>query len=205
MPLCQWRWTKFGCPGVKFSLWQPTWRCALDLWPRRAADTAVPHLLLSSIHTASRLSFVPTFCPARRLDHQRDIPFHTMPQSTIKAGGKEWRGMKTFGITEFHFPRTHYAEWCSACPQSCWRSACWWEVLNELLVLLCLHTQQFAANLLNCVFLNSWAFPQFCPSDFLPVWVNWPPTPPHVTVTSPQSHCQVNMGTGGTEGLTSMQ
>lgn len=91
MPLCLWRWTRSGCDGDKFSLWQPMRCCALDLWLHRAAGTAVPHLLLSSIHTASRLSFVPTFRPVRRLGHQRDIPFHTLPRSTIKAGGKEWR------------------------------------------------------------------------------------------------------------------
>lgn len=92
-----------------------------------------------------------------------------------------------FGVMEFNFPHTRYAQWRSACPQSCWRSACWWEVLNELLVLFCLHTQQFSANLLNCFCLNSWVFPQFCPSDFLPAWVNWPPTLPHMTVTSPNT------------------
>lgn len=205
MPLCLWRWAKSGCPGGKFSLWQPMWHCALDLWPRRTAGTAVPHLLLSSIHTASRLSFVPTFCPARRLGHQRDIPFHTMPRSTIKAGGKEWRRGKVWhcGVQFPTYPL-------------CIVMLCLPPKLLEICLLVGSTEWTPCSALLAHTAIFCWPFKPFLSqlmslSSILPFWfsgwdwINWPPTPPHMTVTSPQSHCQVNMGTGGTEGLTPMQ
>ena len=80
-----------------------------------------------------------------------------------KQGEEEGRG-GTFRVMALVF-RCYMMEPCF--PGEGWTPACWWEVVNEFLILLCLHVQ-LLLYLLNCLFLKSWVF------SLLPFWFSRP-------------------------------
>ena len=143
-------------------------------------NTPMPLLLLSRARTASRLSLFPALshqqvhwgCPrsweGTQLGQltptdQRDIPYHMTSCSAIKVTRKE-RGedVQSYGA---HFPKWRLYMTKPCFPTSCCTSACQWDVLSQLLILLHLHTQ-LLFYLLNCQPMSCSCF---CPSNLSPV------------------------------------
>ena len=131
-------------------------------------------LLLSSACTASRPFFLTP--PHQRVGwgctrswegtqlgqltptDQKDVPYHMMSHSAIKTGGRTKKG-GMFRVMALRMMKPCF-------PGDGQMPACQWEVVTELLILLCLHVQLLLC-LLNCLYLIPQVF-SLLPSQFLP-------------------------------------
>lgn len=75
--------------------------------------------------------------------------------SVMKAEGKE-EDVRTFVVMAFMLLSSCYTDWGSG-----WTPACWWEVVNTFLTLLCLSMKVFCLFYFNCPYLDPGAFPIF--------------------------------------------
>lgn len=98
------------------------------------------------------------------LADQRDVPY-CMMCSVMTAERKE-KDVRALVVMAFISLSNSYTDWGSG-----WTPACWWEVVNTFLILLCLSIK-FLPFLLNCSYLDPGTFSIFSsPGLSVLLWV----------------------------------